>query len=276
MVMWGKQARRPSLGFENDGYFDTATFGDIGGQLWVLRFNRPGVDGRGREGPELVRRPDLHARLLVVAEPLHRVPRPPVLLHHREHRAPRLARVPRVRGNGRPLQPARHERGHLRSRQHPGVRAAAAAPSRSPSRTTPSPRRARVQRAGARPAGLLELASRATQDHDRRSAGVRREGALARSRSRRVPTPPARPGSARTWRSAAGWTRTATTGAGTTKATSSTAAPAYGSPLTLDTNLSSHPLSRNWYFSLKVFDDTGPHAIFDDAVQRATCTTPTA
>jgi type IV pilus assembly protein PilY1 len=43
MVMWGKQARRPSLGFENDGYFDTATFGDTGGQLWVLRFNRPGL-----------------------------------------------------------------------------------------------------------------------------------------------------------------------------------------------------------------------------------------
>ncbi len=42
MVMWGKQARRPSLAFENDGYFDTATFGDMGGQLWVLRFNRPG------------------------------------------------------------------------------------------------------------------------------------------------------------------------------------------------------------------------------------------
>jgi type IV pilus assembly protein PilY1 len=43
MVMWGKSARRPSLSFENDGYFDTATFGDVGGQLWVLRFNRPGT-----------------------------------------------------------------------------------------------------------------------------------------------------------------------------------------------------------------------------------------
>jgi type IV pilus assembly protein PilY1 len=42
MVMWGNQQRRPSLGFENQGYFDTATFGDTGGQLWVLRFNVPG------------------------------------------------------------------------------------------------------------------------------------------------------------------------------------------------------------------------------------------
>jgi type IV pilus assembly protein PilY1 len=43
MVMWGTQARRPSLDFENDGFFDTATFGDTGGQLWALRFNRPGT-----------------------------------------------------------------------------------------------------------------------------------------------------------------------------------------------------------------------------------------
>jgi type IV pilus assembly protein PilY1 len=49
MVMWGKSERRPSLSFENDGYFDTATFGDTGGQLWVLRFNNPGaMDGAGR------------------------------------------------------------------------------------------------------------------------------------------------------------------------------------------------------------------------------------
>ncbi|WP_242395112.1 pilus assembly protein [Anaeromyxobacter oryzisoli] len=45
MVMWGQSTRRQSLGFENDGYFDTATFGDTGGQLWVLRFNVPGQLG---------------------------------------------------------------------------------------------------------------------------------------------------------------------------------------------------------------------------------------
>jgi type IV pilus assembly protein PilY1 len=49
MVMWGKAARRPSLGFENDGFFDTATFGDTGGQLWVVRFNRPAtLDTNGK------------------------------------------------------------------------------------------------------------------------------------------------------------------------------------------------------------------------------------
>ncbi len=42
MVVWGTSERRPSLSWENDGYFDTATFGDLGGQLWVLRFNTPG------------------------------------------------------------------------------------------------------------------------------------------------------------------------------------------------------------------------------------------
>jgi type IV pilus assembly protein PilY1 len=49
MVMWGSAARRPSLGFENNGFFDTATFGDAGGQLWVLRFNKPGeMDNTGK------------------------------------------------------------------------------------------------------------------------------------------------------------------------------------------------------------------------------------
>jgi type IV pilus assembly protein PilY1 len=41
MVMWGQNERR-LRSFENDGYFDTATFGDTGGQLWALRFSRPG------------------------------------------------------------------------------------------------------------------------------------------------------------------------------------------------------------------------------------------
>jgi type IV pilus assembly protein PilY1 len=46
MVMWGPDSRRENgLGYANGGYFDTATFGDSGGQLWVLRFHEPGVLG---------------------------------------------------------------------------------------------------------------------------------------------------------------------------------------------------------------------------------------
>ena len=42
MMMWGKETNFLSAA-SVDGYFDTATFGDTGGQLWVLRFNDPGV-----------------------------------------------------------------------------------------------------------------------------------------------------------------------------------------------------------------------------------------
>jgi type IV pilus assembly protein PilY1 len=41
MMMWGNQPAFLSAAAVN-GYFDTATFGDTGGQLWVLRFNEPG------------------------------------------------------------------------------------------------------------------------------------------------------------------------------------------------------------------------------------------
>ncbi|HYD53094.1 MAG TPA: hypothetical protein VEA99_10715, partial [Gemmatimonadaceae bacterium] len=40
MMMWGKEPHY--LSKANDGFFDTATFGDAGGQLWVLRFSDPG------------------------------------------------------------------------------------------------------------------------------------------------------------------------------------------------------------------------------------------
>ena len=42
MVQWGRGARS-TASFANEGYFDTATFGDAGGQLWVLRFNDPAI-----------------------------------------------------------------------------------------------------------------------------------------------------------------------------------------------------------------------------------------
>lgn len=42
MLQWGK-AEKNTASFANDGYFDTATFGDAGGQVWVLRFNDPGI-----------------------------------------------------------------------------------------------------------------------------------------------------------------------------------------------------------------------------------------
>jgi type IV pilus assembly protein PilY1 len=41
MMMWGKEANFLSAAAV-DGYFDTATVGDTGGQLWVLRFSDPG------------------------------------------------------------------------------------------------------------------------------------------------------------------------------------------------------------------------------------------
>ncbi len=40
MVQWGQNLTN-TASFANDGYFDTATFGDAGGQMWVLRFNDP-------------------------------------------------------------------------------------------------------------------------------------------------------------------------------------------------------------------------------------------
>jgi type IV pilus assembly protein PilY1 len=44
MVPWGANAKR-SADETNDRFFDTATFGDTGGQLWVLRFSVPGELG---------------------------------------------------------------------------------------------------------------------------------------------------------------------------------------------------------------------------------------
>lgn len=42
MMSWGRNANQ--LGTNpNDYFFDTATFGDTGGQVWVIRFNEPGV-----------------------------------------------------------------------------------------------------------------------------------------------------------------------------------------------------------------------------------------
>jgi type IV pilus assembly protein PilY1 len=42
MIMWGRSEK--NLGASpTDGFYDTATFGDSGGQLWVLRFGEPGV-----------------------------------------------------------------------------------------------------------------------------------------------------------------------------------------------------------------------------------------
>jgi type IV pilus assembly protein PilY1 len=50
MVQWGPDSRRENgLGYANAGFFDTATFGDSGGQLWTLRFHRPGeLDVNGK------------------------------------------------------------------------------------------------------------------------------------------------------------------------------------------------------------------------------------
>jgi type IV pilus assembly protein PilY1 len=42
MVAWGGSVtREDKLAFGNKGFFDTATFGDAGGQLWALRFHDP-------------------------------------------------------------------------------------------------------------------------------------------------------------------------------------------------------------------------------------------
>jgi type IV pilus assembly protein PilY1 len=41
MFMWGKLPQSPVASVWNEGYNDTATFGDVGGQLWVLRFGDP-------------------------------------------------------------------------------------------------------------------------------------------------------------------------------------------------------------------------------------------
>ncbi len=44
MIPWGRNAKR-AQNETNDRFFDTATFGDTGGQLWVVRFNAPGTLG---------------------------------------------------------------------------------------------------------------------------------------------------------------------------------------------------------------------------------------
>lgn len=46
MVQWGPGPRRENgLGMANNLYFDLATFGDAGGQLWLVRFHDPGKLG---------------------------------------------------------------------------------------------------------------------------------------------------------------------------------------------------------------------------------------
>jgi type IV pilus assembly protein PilY1 len=48
MVPWGPNARR-DIDENNDRFFDTATFGDAGGQLWVIRYAVPGkLDASGK------------------------------------------------------------------------------------------------------------------------------------------------------------------------------------------------------------------------------------
>jgi type IV pilus assembly protein PilY1 len=50
MTMWGPGSRRENgIGYANNGFFDTATFGDAGGQVWTLRFHAPGeLDANGK------------------------------------------------------------------------------------------------------------------------------------------------------------------------------------------------------------------------------------
>ena len=47
MIPWGQNPKR-RFGEKNDWFFDSATFGDAGGQLWMLRFSEPGkLSGAG-------------------------------------------------------------------------------------------------------------------------------------------------------------------------------------------------------------------------------------
>jgi type IV pilus assembly protein PilY1 len=49
MIRWGPTENAPDRYESRDNYFDTATFGDAGGQVWTLRFHVPGTlgsDGR--------------------------------------------------------------------------------------------------------------------------------------------------------------------------------------------------------------------------------------
>ncbi len=49
MVDIGKPDRAGASGYDRDGYFDTANWGDLGGNLWVARFYEPGeLDASGR------------------------------------------------------------------------------------------------------------------------------------------------------------------------------------------------------------------------------------
>jgi type IV pilus assembly protein PilY1 len=50
----------------------------------------------------------------------------------------------------------------------------------------------------------------------------------------------------------------------TSKASVPSTGPSMGGPLTLAQNLSAYPMPRNWFFSIKIFYDTGNHGIFDD------------
>ena len=84
MVPWGQNARASS-DETNDYFFDTATFGDAGGQLWVLRFNVPGKLGDRRQGDNWyggARLPDGRRGRLQALR------RAAVLLHHRQRGAP--------------------------------------------------------------------------------------------------------------------------------------------------------------------------------------------
>jgi type IV pilus assembly protein PilY1 len=45
MMRWGTAEKMPDRFDTPDNFFDTATFGDTGGQLWTLRFHVPGTPG---------------------------------------------------------------------------------------------------------------------------------------------------------------------------------------------------------------------------------------
>ena len=95
-MVWGAERERETSSATNDGFFDTATFGDTGGQLWVLRFSEP---GQARDATAKVTNwYGARAFQMGGAGDCKLLRRAAVLLHHRQHPRSRTAHLPRFAG----------------------------------------------------------------------------------------------------------------------------------------------------------------------------------
>jgi type IV pilus assembly protein PilY1 len=264
MVMWGTQARRQTGDKVNDAFFDTATFGDVGGQLWVLRFNRPGtMDPNGKvsnwyggrvftHGYQWAGRRELCTEYL--GHPFFYITANTALPSSRVYRVfvGTGDRFNLLDTNGGTCGPdnirACAQRGCTVNQSiTENVLAATGAGYLGEGTSQPVcwNTLSRTQDNASAPPTCGTTSSQRIEV----SACPNATSASAFSKDVMVKCSPDAAGSY---------------GCVTSKASLASAQATLGNALDLGQNLGSHPMSRNWYYSIKVFYDTGNHGIFDD------------